>query len=271
MRTNNSIQFQNKCVSTNLCQISLRGILLRRKGRAHTLAMAEAHNRRKIPVELESFAHIDPSKTSLNVELISLQDISLEDVILGVLNESAVDLNSRTNKRKDKGFAIEWLFSVTLGYAGNHLQLYTDCLVWLKEYFPNCPVVHAVIHYDENEPHMHVIMVPLEGNRLPASKVLSFKGGYRSRINSLYAAVGEKHGLVSRAPLRGATKKAAADAIILACNRRGIPAFLMNIWTPLKTCILNNPDDFLVPFGISIEQLVSANSREISSEGVHHE
>lgn len=271
MTTNNSIQFHNKSASTNQYQISLRGILLRRKGKANTLAMAEAHNRRKIPVELESFAHIDPSKTSLNVELVSLQDLSLEDVILGVLHENVVDLNSRTNKRKDKGFAIEWLFSVTLGYAANHLQLYTDCLIWLKGYFPNCPVVHAVIHYDENEPHMHVIMVPLEGNRLPASKVLSFKGGYRSRINSLYAAVGSKYGLVNRVSLRGALKKAAADSIILACNRRGIPSLLKNIWPPLKTCILNNPEDFLDPLGISIEQLVSANSQEISSEGKHHE
>lgn len=238
--------------------IRLRGILLKRKGPAHTLAMAEAHNRRKIPVELSTFAHIDPSKSASNIELISLNDISLEDAILEVLNKRGVDLNHRTNKRHDKGFAIEWLFTVTLGYAGNHLQLYTDCLVWLKSLFPDCPLVHAVVHYDENEPHMHVIMIPLEGNRLPASDLLSYKGGSRTRVNSLYAAVGAKHGLIARTSLKGAVKKAAAKAVIAEFNHRGIPTVMENVWPAMKTCIQNSPDEFLGPLGIQITQLTSS-------------
>jgi hypothetical protein len=237
--------------------IRLSGILLKRKGPAHTLAMAEAHNRRKIPVELSTFAHIDPSKSASNKELISLNDISLEDAILKLLNKRGVDLNHRTNKRKDKGFAIEWLFTVTLGYVGDHLQLYTDCLVWLKSYFPDCPIVHAVVHYDENEPHMHVIMVPLDGNRLPASELLSYKGASKTRLNSLYAAVGAKHGLIARTSLTGAVKKAAAVTVIKALELRGIPTVLQSAWPPMKTCIQNRPDDFLDPLGIQITQLQS--------------
>lgn len=235
----------------------LRGILLKRKGPAHTLAMAEAHNRRKIPVELSTFAHIDPSKSVSNKELISLNYISLEDAIFELLNKRGVDLNHRTNKRKDKGFAIEWLFTVTLGYTGNHLQLYTDCLSWLKTYFPDCPLLHAVVHYDENEPHMHVIMVPLEGTRLPASELLSYRGGSKTRLNSLYAAVGNKHGLIPRTSLTGAVKKAAAKAVIVALELRGIPTVLQNAWPPMKVCIQNSPDGFLDPLGIQIAQLTS--------------
>jgi hypothetical protein len=241
--------------------IRLSGILLKRKGPAHTLAMAEAHNRRKIPVELSTFAHIDPSKSASNKELISLNDISLEDAILKLLNKRGVDLNHRTNKRKDKGFAIEWLFTVTLGYVGDHLQLYTDCLVWLKSYFPDCPLVHAVVHYDENEPHMHVIMVPLDGTRLPASELLSYKGGSKTRLNSLYAAVGTKHGLIARTSLTGAVKKAAAKAVIKALELRSIPTVLQSAWPPMKTCIQNRPDDFLDSLGIQIAQLPSYGSK----------
>jgi hypothetical protein len=241
-------------------QISLRGNLLRRSGKARTLSAAEAHNMRKIPVELENFAHIDPSKSNLNHELISLNGVSLEDTILGIMHTKGVDLNHRTNKRKDKGFAIEWLFSVTLDYAGDHLLLYTDCLVWLKSYFPDCPVVHAVVHYDENEPHMHVIMIPLEGTRLPASELLSYKGGSKTRLNSLYAAVGAKHGLIARTSLKGAVKKAAAKAVIAELNNRGIPTVMENVWPAMKTCIQNSPDKFLDPLGILIGQLHSDDS-----------
>jgi hypothetical protein len=237
--------------------IRLLGILLRREGPAHTLAMAEAHNRRKIPVELVTFAHIDSSKSASNKELISLNGISLEDAILGVLHKRGVDLNHRTNKRKDKGFAIEWLFTVTLGYAGNHLQLYKDCLSWLESYFPNCPLVHAVIHYDENEPHMHVIMIPLDGTRLPASDLLSYKGASKARLNSLYAALGVKHGLIARTNLTGAVKKAVAKAVIEALELRGVPAVLQNAWPPMKICIQNSPDGFLGPLGIQVAQLSS--------------
>jgi hypothetical protein len=250
----------NNPVSTNVYQISLRGNLLRHNGKTRTLAAAEAHNRRKIPVELENFAHIDPAKSYLNCELISLNGMSLEDTILGIMHTKGVDLNHRTNKRKDKGFAIEWLFTVTLGYTGNHLQLYTDCLSWLKTYFPDCPLVHAVVHYDENEPHMHVIMVPLEGTRLPASELLSYRGGSKTRLNSLYAAVGNKHGLIPRTSLTGAVKKAAAKAVIEVLELRGIPTVLQNAWPPMKACIQNNPDGFLDPLGIQIAQLPSFGS-----------
>ena len=93
MRSDQSVSF-DKTPIENACQISLRGNLLRRNGAARSLAAAEAHNRRKIPVELDSFAHIDPSRSALNHELISLNEISLEDTILEVLHKRGVDLKA---------------------------------------------------------------------------------------------------------------------------------------------------------------------------------
>ncbi len=59
MRTDNTSP-SHVTANEHKCRISLMGILLKRKGPAHTLAMAEAHNRRKIHVEQSSFSHIDP-------------------------------------------------------------------------------------------------------------------------------------------------------------------------------------------------------------------
>jgi len=78
MRTDNTSP-SHAITNENTCRISLMGILLKRKGPAHTLAMAEAHNRRKIPLELSSFSHIDPSRSVLNQESIALNGVSLED------------------------------------------------------------------------------------------------------------------------------------------------------------------------------------------------
>jgi hypothetical protein len=269
MRADNTSP-SNATANENACRISLRGILLKRKGPANTLAMAEAHNRRKISVELASFSHINPSKILLNQELISLKGVSLEDAVLSVLYDRGIDLNSQTNKRKDKGFAIEWLFSVTLGYEGDHLSLYNDCLSWLAAYYPDCPLVHAVVHYDENEPHMHVIMVPIRGNSLPASNIYSYKGGAKTRNSNLYAAIGKKHGLTLKTTLKGAIKKRAAEVVIEALEKRNTPSFMGNIWPAIKSSIRNSPDGFLDPLGITLAQLVSVESGVISTKGVRH-
>lgn len=269
MSANQSSQADQSIIGTAY-RISLRGILLKRKGSAHTLAMAEAHNRRKIPVELSSFAHIDPSKSALNQELIAFRGVSLEDAVLSTLHDRGVDPNSRNNKRKDKGFAIEWIFSVTLGYEGDHLSLYNDCLSWLAAYYPDCPLVHAVIHYDENEPHMHVIMIPIRGKSLPASDILSFKGGARTRNSNLYAAIGKKHGLTLKTSLKGAIKKRAAEAVIDVFEKRNAPSFMGKSWPALKSAIRNSPDGFLDPLGITLAQLVSVESEVISTKGVRH-
>lgn len=269
MRSDHS-NLSHQDIMENAYRISVRGVLLKRKGSAHTLAMAEAHNTRKIAMELASFAHIDSSRTWLNQELISLSGKSLEDAVLDVLREKEVDLSSQTNKRKDKCFAIEWLFSVTLGYEGDHRSLYIDCLDWLSAYYPNCPLVHAVVHYDENEPHMHVVMVPLEGKRLPGSRILSYKGGARARDNDLYESIGIKHGLTSRISLKGAIKYRAAEAVINALEARHIPSFMGRIWPAVKSSIRNSPDEFLDPLGITLAQLVSVESGVISTKGVRH-
>ena len=269
MRTDNTSP-SHLTVNRNTFRISLMGILLKRKGPAHTLAMAEAHNRRKIPAELSSFSHIDPSKSVLNQELIALKGVSLEDAVLNVLHDRGIDPNNRNNKRIDKGFAIEWLFSVTLGYEGDHLSLYNDCLSWLAAYYPDCPLVHAVIHYDENEPHMHVIMIPIRGNSLPASDILSFKGEARTRNGNLYAAIGKKHGLTLKTSLKGAIKKRAAEVVIDALEKRNTPSFMGNIWPAIKSSIRNSPDEFLDPLGITLAQLVSVESGVISTKGVRH-
>ena len=250
--------------------LTLIGKTLKVEGKSGTLALADLHNRRKIPHEAKGLGHIDSTHTAFNRELILLAGDTLSDAVFRVLREKEFEFTASFNKRKDRGFAIEWIFSVSLGFDGDHQQLYTDCINCLRSFYPNCPLVHAVIHYDENEPHMHVIMVPLVGNRLHASEILSYKGAYRWRMQALYETLGNKYGLTLKTSLKGAIKKRAAEAVIDVFEKRNAPSFMGKSWPALKSAIRNSPDGFLDPLGITLAQLVSVESAVILTKGVRH-
>ena len=235
--------------------LDIRGRLLYLKGKSHTLAMTEAHNAREIPIELYAADRIDPSKIHLNHELVSLREQSLEDTVKQVILNAGMDITKGTFKRSDKGYAIEWLFTVTPGFQCDYKALYADTLAWLKELLPKCPIAYAVIHFDEADPHLHVIMVPVDGKGLPASKILGYKGCSRERSRDLYEKVGRRYGLSFPLTLTGATKKKACELVIKACEKLGYPKNLGKVWEAMKTAIHARPEPWLWALGIQADKL----------------
>jgi hypothetical protein len=235
-------------------KLELRGQLLYLNGKRQTLSKAEAHNTRKIPIELESFNHIDPTKVHLNHELVSLGEETLEEKVKRLILETGINLNKGRYQRPNKGLAIEWLFTVTPGFTCDYKDLYSESLKWLMDSMPDCPIAHAIIHFDEADPHMHVIMVPLSGKKLPASKILGYKGVSRTRANSLYKEVGEKFGLSHPARLTGASKRRAAEITIKVCEKFDYRKILGPMWQPLVMAINSRPEPFMDALGISNNQ-----------------
>ncbi|MBU3587621.1 plasmid recombination protein [Polynucleobacter sp. 31A-FELB] len=230
-------------------KLDLRGHLLYLNGNSQTLVLAEAHNNRKIPIELYARDKIDPSKTYLNKQIVPLNkslEVTVQDLIVG----AGINTSKGTFKRKDKGYAIEWIFSVTPGFICDFNHLYMRCLDWLMDKFPYCPVAHAVIHYDEDVPHIHIIMVPIEGNHLPASKILGFKGCSRERSYDLYEKVGAEFGLAYSMYLKGAAKKSAAEKAIKELEKLHYREKLGKLWQPFKTAVKSRPEPFLDALGI---------------------
>ncbi len=230
-------------------KLDLRGQLLYLGGTSKTLDLAEAHNNRMIPIELYAKDKIDSSKTQINQQLISLSK-TLKATVLDMIASAGIDTTKGTFKRLDKGFAIEWIFSVTPGFECDFKHLYLNCLDWLMERYPSCPVAHAVIHYDEDTPHMHVIMVPIIGRHLPASKVLGFKGCNRERSYDLFEKVGMKFGLSYSMYLKGAAKKAAGDKALQELEKLGYREKLSRLWQPFQAAVRSRPEPFLDVLGI---------------------
>jgi hypothetical protein len=233
-------------------KLGLRGHLLYLNGKERTLSKAQAHNTRAIPIELESFEHINPSKVSSNIELVGLNGETLEHKVLDHIGKAGINLNSKRYKRPNKGFAIEWLFSVTPGFECNYERLYSMSLQWLEDSFPECPIAHAIIHVDEADPHMHVVMVLIQGKRLPASKILGYKGINRSRLNDLYEKVAKEFGLSPPLKLTGATKKLAAEKTVQVCEKLHYRKVLGPAWQPLVMAIYARPEPFMEALNVSL-------------------
>jgi hypothetical protein len=230
-------------------KLDLRGHLLYLNGNSQTLELAEAHNNRKIPIELYARDKIDPDRTHLNQQLIPLTK-PLQETVLELIAHAGINTAKGTFKRKDKGFAIEWIFSVTPGFTCDFNHLYMRCLDWLMERYPNCPLVHAVIHYDEDDPHIHIIMIPIEGKHLPASKILGFKGCSRERSYDLFERVGIEFGLSYNMYLKGAAKKSASEKAIQELEKLHYREKMGKLWHPFKTAVRSRPEPFLDALGI---------------------
>jgi hypothetical protein len=234
-------------------KLTLRGTLLKLDGRSNTIALADAHNLRKIAAEFKTFNHIDKKRTELNLELIPVGIEPLTQKVLRIVQEAGIDPGKGVYKRPDKGYAIEWLFSVTHGFTCNFEELYRECLDWLALRYPTCPIAHAVIHYDEDYPHLHVVMIPIEGSQLPSSKILGYKGVSRERNEDLFRHVGHKYGFTCEGHLKGAAKRYASEMAIQACEKLDWHEFRERLWDTLIQSIKTRPEPFLHALKIPIE------------------
>ena len=197
-----------------MSKVTIFAYTLTLRGNSKTLHLAEKHNCRLIASENGSYGKINGEKTHLNLELVKISGGSTEEVVLKILRDKGLDLDHYSYKKKNRGFAVELLFTVTAGHECDFNAMYADCLEWLRNYYPECPIVHAVVHHDEGSPHMHVILVPLVNGKLKADEVKGYKGISNKRNKSLFDYLDKKYGLTFPVYLKGAEKKMGAEIAI---------------------------------------------------------
>ena len=229
---------------------------LKLHGSKNTLKLAEAHNLRKIDAEFRTCNHIDEFETPKNIELISLGTQSLEERVLYEISKAGIDMTTRHNKRHDKGYALEVVYSPSPGWDGASESLFRDCCKWQANFYRGCPIVHAVIHYDEGTPHLHTVMVPIVGNRLPAADLKGYKGVSTERNRDLFNKVAHKYGFTSSESLKGSIKKKAAQKVIEKCSQISPEEFKATLWTSIKQAIESRPEPFMSNLDISLNDVL---------------
>lgn len=114
----------------------------------------------------------------------------------------------------DSVVALDGLYTASKEWMDTHTpeqvkEFFLDCLAFHKAHYG--PVVNAVIHMDEETPHLHVLSVPLVQNEqgktvLSAKRLMGERGDYHRRQNEFYKSVCRDRGL-DRGEVHGQTKK----------------------------------------------------------------
>ena len=167
-----------------------------------------------------------------------------------------IDMTTKHNKRHDKGYALEMVYSPSSGWNGDSESLFRECCEWQSKHYQGCPIVHAVIHHDEGTPHLHTVMVPIVGNRLPASDVKGYKGATTERNRDLFNKVAHKYGFTSSECLKGAIKRKAAQKVIDRCLRINAEDFRSTLWSPIKQAIEARPEPFMYELDILLSDVL---------------
>lgn len=85
-------------------------------------------------------------------------------------------------------------------------EFFRDCLEYHRQHYGH--VVSAVVHYDEQTPHMHVLSVPLtRDGRLSAREIVGGRAQMAHAQDSFFEQVGQQYGLQRGVHMDGPEKR----------------------------------------------------------------
>lgn len=137
---------------------------------------------------------IDSSRTSDNVFLRRCDSWNRE--ITQQIKAAGV------KERKDSIVGITGVYTASAEWFDTHpksewLQYFKDCLEFHDKAYGHC--INAVVHLDEDVPHMQCISVPLLQNEtgwhLSAKTIMGGRADYQRRQDEFFEEVGEPHGM----------------------------------------------------------------------------
>ena len=240
------------------CKTIGRSIYEGRKG--CDLETAAAHNLRDFSVGKGGAEHIDPSKCHLNVILQGARTAKEVVQAAEVLWEGV----KRPN-RKDRVQALEAIFCIRSGVTPEGHEsvraYFESCLLWLKLQMASMPVVSAVIHYDEEHPHMHVLILPIQGGESLGGKPIHRKP-LRVLTDKFFEEVAGPAGFErAKAKLYGHLKKRGIEAVLSRCEAMGVRTAYGPVWAPIQASIERDPTPFVIALGIDLSPVPSSPAK----------
>lgn len=137
---------------------------------------------------------IDSSKTADNIFLRRCD--SWNQTITQQIKTAGV------RERKDSIVGITGVYTASAEWFDTHpksewMAYFSDCLAFHDKVYGHC--INAVIHMDEDVPHMQCISIPLvedeRGWHLSAKIVMGGRSDYQKRQDEFFEQVGEPHGM----------------------------------------------------------------------------
>ncbi len=218
----------------------------RRKGGPCSLLNAARHLSREIQAEMGATAKIDPTRTHLNVRVAGPQAAAEVVELAGAAARRAgVDVSSL---KRDYCQAIELLFCLPAGAAIGSEKYFRNCLDWCAEMLAGVVVLCAVVHHDEDHPHMHVLLSPFKAGVSIARDVKSAKSVH-ALVVSFFDKVAGPAGLKrGGAKLYGKAKEAAVAMVLQRLTDEGVRRSAG--WPSIRASVESNVMSYMVDYGI---------------------
>ncbi|CDS50802.1 hypothetical protein [Polaromonas sp. CG9_12] len=215
------------------------------------ITVAARHNRRVIQAEMGATGSIDPARSHLNETLHGPQ--TADDV--GQLAKDLMREAGVVKFRKDSVMALEFVFSLPSDHRIDDRAYFADCAAWAAAQYGGAQNILSVdIHRDEGAPHCHVLLLPLLNRKLAGSDMVGGKQKLMATHKQFHDSVASGYGLL-KAPARltGASKQAAAAAVLAKLKSTSDPALSSMAWATIRDGIETNPGPWVLALGIEID------------------
>ena len=218
------------------------------KGGGIVLAAAR-HNLREIQAELGAGGTIDPTRMGMNVVMHGPGDAA--DV--AALAKARMQAAGVGKLRKDAVQAIELVFSLPPCTVMDKRHYFADCLSWAGARFGADNILSAVAHHDEAAPHMHVLLLPLVGNKMAGSELVGNRRTLTDMQAAFHSVVASHHGL-RKAPKRlaGPSKDAAAHLVLQHLRVTSDAVLRSAAWPTIRDAIERDPAPFMEALGLHL-------------------
>ncbi len=212
---------------------------------------AARHNLREIQGELGADSHINPAQTRRNMHLAGPETaLEVADLADNTMQDAGAD-----KLRKDAVRAVEVLVSVSAGFDPTKLEgFFADALEWVRGFF-GVPVLSAVVHLDEEAPHMHALLLPLANGRMVGSDLVGNRGRLQAMQAGFFESVACLYGLSRPRPEKrqSRTIRGEAASVALACLQSHPERLqLPSVRTALHEAIATHPEPMLAALGLEM-------------------
>lgn len=163
--------------------------------------------------------------------------------------------------RKDAVRAIEVIISLSTNHGINDIEFFRASARWFARRFGGeSNLISAVVHYDENNDHMHLLIQPVVGGRLIGSKLIGAGGRFKAHQADFDHDVARVHGVKVVMPLalgrRGLVL--AARAVVEKLVQMNDALLNSSVYRVVKSSIQRQPVPFLSVLGIDIADFVGS-------------
>jgi len=167
------------------------------------------HNLREIISTAHEHRHaIDSSKSCHNVILRGART-SAE---VKSLHDQLKETNAIKRLRHDHVAAVEVVVSTPASYS-DPLSYFEAAVVFFERFWDQ-PVLSAVAHFDQPNPHVHVLVSPFANGRLIGSSLIGYKSQISALARSFHTGVGGPFGFELKAQLNAADRLTISNKFI---------------------------------------------------------